>query len=272
MPPIRFTKMHGAGNDFIVIDNRPYRLNETEAADLARSQCKRRVGTGADGLLLLDKDSVTSFSMRHYNPDGTRSSFCGNGARCIAQFAFTHGIAPKNLTFAADDGMHSAQVEGHNVRLDMTITQQIQTGQSLTVSGTDYLLYCINTGAPHAVVFAKDVTAVSVDAIGRSIRYHPRFEPEGTNVTFAEPVDSGNLNVRTYEKGVEAETLSCGTGSVAAAIVSNQCGYVTPPISVMTRGGERLIVDFASDGSQIEDVTLEGSAHMVYHGEITDTP
>ena len=272
MPPVRFTKMHGAGNDFLVIDNRHYRLTETEASDMARVQCTRRVGAGADGLILLDSDPATSFSMRHYNPDGTRSSFCGNGARCIARFAYTHGIAPKDLTFAADDGQHGARVEGHSVRLDMTINQQIQMGQELTVSDTNYMLYCIDTGTPHAVVFSEEVETVSVDAVGRSIRYHPRFDPVGTNVTFVEPVGLGNLNVRTYEKGVEAETLSCGTGSVAAAVVSTLCGHVAPPVSVMTRGGERLIVDFNMDGSQIQDVTLEGSAHIVYHGEIADTP
>lgn len=268
MTPIYFTKMHGAGNDFIIVDSRRRNLPEDYAVRFAQRQCSRRTGVGADGLILLNDDTATDFRMSHYNPDGSRASFCGNGARCLALFAYRHGIAGREMAFGADDGLHHAVIDGQKVRLHMIEPDQFMVHRSISEYPRTNTLHTIDTGTKHAVIRSEDVGKELVEEDGRALRYHSMFQPDGTNVNFVQKTGLSALAIRTYERGVEAETLACGTGTVAAAVVLALTDGVTPPVSVHTHGGETLVVDFRQNDTKITDVTLTGSAHMVFEGTL----
>lgn len=268
MTPISFTKMHGAGNDFIIVDSRRRILAEDNAVRFAQRQCSRRTGVGADGLILLDDDTSADFRMRHYNPDGSRAPFCGNGARCLARFAYRHGIAEREMQFEADDGRHHAVIDGQNVRLHMRAPDQITLHRSISDYPRTGTLHTIDTGTKHAVIRSEDVKKELVEEDGRTLRYHSMFQPDGTNVNFVQKTGLSQLAIRTYERGVETETLACGTGTVAAAVVFALTDGVSSPVSVHTHGGETLTVDFRQNGTKITDVILTGSAHMVFEGTL----
>lgn len=270
MPSIHFTKMHGAGNDFIVIDNRSLRLQDTEAVRLTQRLCPRRTGIGADGLVLLEPGHRTEFRMRHYNTDGSRATFCGNGARCLARFAYRKGVAGASMTFEADDGMHHATIVGDDVQLHMVDPNAIMLHRPILDYTRTAVLHTINTGAPHAVILSDDVTAEDIERDGRALRRHDLFQPYGTNVNFVQQTGPGALVIRTYERGVEAETLSCGTGAVAAALTVALLDGTGAPVMVQTHGGETLVVDFQRQDEAITGVILQGSAHMVFDGELTE--
>jgi len=256
---VNFYKYHGAGNDFVVIDNR---LNTFfPAPELVNRLCHRRFGIGADGLLLLETSGTHDFAMRYFNADGHEGSMCGNGGRCIAAFAYQQMNLKEKITFMAVDGLHRAEIlciaDGvAQVRLKMADVERVEPGDGY---------YFIDTGSPHYVAFVENADILDVATLGKEIRYSPLF-PHGTNVDFVE-IRQGKLFVRTYERGVEDETLSCGTGVTASAIAAS---FVLPQLSyeINTRGGN-LKVSFAKDKEKFVDVWLEGPAACVFSGQIT---
>jgi len=257
MKIIGFNKYQGAGNDFIIIDNRNSIFNPDDAV-LIKQLCDRRFGIGADGLILINKKPEFDFEMVYFNADGYIGSMCGNGGRCAADFAVKSGIAGNKLRFVAADGIHDAVSEDELIRLKMNDVNEIRS-----VAGN----YFLNTGSPHYVVFASDLNNFDVFNEGKKIRWSEDFQPGGTNVNFVEPGNNG-IYVRTFERGVEDETLSCGTGVTASAIASVLSGhFVSSPVNVRTRGGN-LSVEFDVNGTQISDIWLCGPATFVFEGKI----
>jgi len=254
---IGFNKYQGTGNDFIIIDNRQDIFVPNDHKLISRL-CNRRFGIGADGLILLNKDPQFAFRMVYFNSDGHESTMCGNGGRCAADFAIRAKIAGKNHKFRAVDGIHEVNNEENIIRLKMNDIKDTQIIESN---------YFINTGSPHYVIFRDNIESLDVNEEGKRIRWSDRFSPEGTNVNFVEPEKDG-IFVRTYERGVESETLSCGTGVTASAIASVMRGQIdSGAINVRTRGGN-LRVEFAIKGKSISDIWLCGPAIFVYEGKI----
>jgi diaminopimelate epimerase len=249
-----FNKYEGTGNDFIIIDNRD--LSFIAEKDIISVMCHRRFGIGADGLILIEPGNEADFRMRYFNADGGEGSMCGNGGRCAAHFAFRNGIAGHEMDFTAFDGVHHAIVEEETVTITLADVKHIE------VDGNTCFL---NTGSPHYVEFFKDPDSIDVILRGREIRYSPRFAPEGTNVNFVKVTDTG-IFVRTYERGVENETLSCGTGVTASAIAAVITGHFdSPPVVIDTLGG-RLTVNFKAHDGEASGVILTGPATFVYSG------
>ncbi|OIP46800.1 MAG: diaminopimelate epimerase [Deltaproteobacteria bacterium CG_4_10_14_3_um_filter_60_8] len=274
--PIPFTKMSGTGNDFILIDHRTPMLAGLDVAAFARAVCRRRFSVGADGLILIEPSVTADFAWRFFNADGSIAEMCGNGARCAARFAFTKGIAPAAMRFETLAGVIAAQVTESgerpaSVKLRMTTPTAVVLNQPLMVDGTTKTIHAINTGVPHAVHFVDDLAATPVFAWGRLLRDHPEFQPAGANVNFVQTLGPASLKVRTYERGVENETMACGTGAVAAALVSALLGQAVSPVAVTTSGGDRLLVHFRlipEDTPTVTEVFLEGPAHFVYEGQL----
>lgn len=252
---IVFNKYQGAGNDFIMIDN----LNNTfnpDNYDLVNKLCDRRFGIGADGLILICRHNEADFEMKYYNSDGKPGSMCGNGGRCTAHFAMKCGIAGNEQNFMAFDGIHKAYVTGSQVRLQMGNVNDFKI-----IEGS----YFINTGSPHYVIFRDDVDSLNIYEEGKKIRWSPLFAPGGTNVNFVEKTSKG-LKIRTFERGVEDETLACGTGVTASAIASVLSEqFDIGNIEVKARGGD-LRVEFTTDGTKVSDVWLSGPATFVFEG------
>lgn len=264
---ISFTKMSGQGNDFIVIDN-SQGDRTMEWKKCAQKWCRRRTGVGADGLLLIEQSDSADFTLRIFNTDGSEAEMCGNGARCAAAFAFEQKIAHFQMKVETLAGIVEASVDGVDVSIKTTDPGQIRENIKLNITGKDLVICSINTGVPHAIVFTDGVEHVPVEEMGPAVRFHQEFEPEGTNVDFVEILGPRKLSVRTYERGVEAETLACGTGAVASAIVCSMCKDIgNPPIDVVMPGGT-LIVDFQRSGDLFRDVWLKGEVKWVYRGEI----
>jgi diaminopimelate epimerase len=257
MTVIAFNKYQGAGNDFIIIDNRDNKFNPDDSK-LINRLCDRRFGIGADGLMLVNKHNTCDYEMKYFNSDGFPGSMCGNGGRCIAHFTFKHGIAGADQSFMAFDGIHKASVNGETVRLQMGDI----AGHSLLENN-----YFINTGSPHYMVFTDDADKVDVATEGKKLRWSPLFAPGGTNVNFVQVLDNG-LYIRTFERGVEEETLACGTGVTASAIAAVLKGHFdTKAVNVRARGGN-LKVEFDQAGDKITDVWLTGPATFVFEGTI----
>lgn len=268
---LEFAKMTGAGNDFIVIDNRTNAIGE-DARELAKQLCRRRLSVGADGLILIIPSTTCDFRMRYFNADGSEADMCGNGGRCVAAFAHELGIAGTTMKFESRSGVHSAEVLGDDrVRLAMTDPRAMLLNVELFVDGVARTVHRVNTGVPHAVHEVDDVEDFPVFDVGRAIRMHQKFMPEGTNADFVSVLDERRIALRTYERGVEDETLACGTGSVAAAVVLAALGKVSPPVTVETRGGVPLIVDFYMSDLGFCDVSLSGEARVVYRGELNQS-
>jgi len=252
-----FNKYQGTGNDFIIIDNRNGVFNPDNSS-LIQRLCDRRFGIGADGLILINKKEACDFEMIYFNSDGHKGTMCGNGGRCAAAFAFKHKIAGRRQKFIASDGIHEAEIENDIVRLSMCDVKKISKK-----AGN----YFIDTGSPHFVVFTTDAGNTDVSSEGRKIRWSDDFKPGGTNVNFVEILENG-IYVRTFERGVEDETLSCGTGVTASAIASVLSGhFVSAPVNVRTRGGD-LKVEFVAGPSLITDIRLCGPATFVFEGTI----
>ncbi len=263
---LKFTKMCAGGNDFIVIDNRFGTCHDR--ASLALKLCKRSYSVGADGLLLLEKSrKPDQLKMRIFNPDGSEAEMCGNGAGCIAAFASRKGISGRKVNLETLAGLVSAEVIGTEVKLKMYEPTGIKLSFKLLIDNREYSASSINTGVPHTVLIVENLEAIDIE-LGRKIRYHKMFQPEGTNVDFVEVVGRRKIRLRTYERGVEAETLACGTGAVAGAIVGHLLGKVNPPTSVETGGNSTLVVHFKPEDGKVTDVYLQGNATFVYEGEL----
>lgn len=255
---MNFTKMVASGNDFIVID----RKLPGNPKYLAPRLCDRRFGIGADGLLLLGGAARgADLTMRIINADGSEAQMCGNGARCAALYSGRKN--PKISTLA---GLIEARVSGKNVKIRLTDPRGMREDVPVRVCGRLIRVNCIDTGVPHAVIFVKGLENIDVDGIGRMVRYYSRFAPAGTNVDFAEETGCGSISVRTYERGVEGETLACGTGSTASALVFAAKKGLNNTVKVKTLSGEVLTVYFQKAKDKFTDVWLEGSARKVYRG------
>jgi diaminopimelate epimerase len=265
---IPFMKMSGSGNDFIVIDHRKPIIDQDRLKEFARKVCQRRTSVGADGLIFIEPSQKADFSWRFFNADGSEAEMCGNGGRCAARFACLKGIAGSSLSFETIAGILSAKVNGMRVKLEMTKPSAPTLDETLLIEGKKYTVSSINTGVPHAVVFVKDLEGVDVVRIGRPIRYHAHFRPSGTNANFVRVEDDAHLSVRTYERGVEDETLACGTGTVASALIAAFKGHVRSPVSVKTRGGELLTVHYEIAGEEVKRVFYEGDVHIIYEAEM----
>jgi diaminopimelate epimerase len=257
---LAFHKFEGTGNDFILIDNREYAFKND--ASRISGLCDRKFGIGADGLILLEASGNFDFSMRYFNADGLEVDMCGNGGRCIVAFARYLGIAGEKCTFQARDGIHQGEV----IQVNGKITQvriSLLDVENVSRLNKDYI---INTGVPHYVRFVDDTGLVDVLEEGRKIRYAEQFKNGGINVDFVH-FENGKLVVRTYERGVENETLSCGTGVTAASIAAFYEGLANSPVDVMTRGGE-LRVEFLPSPDIMKNILLSGPATLVFKGEI----
>lgn len=253
-----FYKYQGTGNDFILFDDREQTFNENDEATIARL-CDRHFGIGADGVMLLRKENGYDFRMVYFNSDGRPSSMCGNGGRCLSRFAADIGAVTKNeVRFIAVDGPHEAIIGPETVQLKMNDVTKVETGEGF---------YYLNTGSPHYVKFADNVPQLDVFEEGRGVRYNERFRKEGTNVNFVGEEKNG-IYVRTYERGVEDETLSCGTGVTASALAASIKGIAPEKkCNVQTPGG-KLTVHYQRTGNSFTDIWLEGPATFVFKGEI----
>jgi diaminopimelate epimerase len=271
---IHFVKMSGAGNDFVVIDNRRRRIKNGSA--LARTLCDRRHGIGADGLLLIERSRSADYTMKYYNADGSSGSMCGNGGRCIAYYAWSAGVAKASHHFEALQHIYHAKIGNTSVTLTMKDPSYLRTNILLRVDKRRFTVHYIDTGSPHVILPLMGKTQkkglidrVDVRGLGQRIRHHSLFKPNGCNVNFLERIDAKTLKMRTYERGVEDETLACGTGAVACAIVGHFIWGMEPPVRIITRGGEVLIVSFRIlDNGTINEVKLTGSAKEVFRGVI----
>ncbi len=268
---ISFVKASGAGNDFVVIDNYDGHL-ELDKARLARVLCDRHFGIGADGLLILQHCATAHFQMQYYNADGSHGGMCGNGGRCIARFAYLKGLTPVEMRFQALEHIYEAEIVPEGVRLRMKNPRDYRKGLQADLGGGSFLCHYVDTGSPHAVVFVEHLDSIDVVKIGRALRFHRLFSPEGANINFLERQPGNAISIRTYERGVEAETLACGTGSVASAIVAVLERGLSFPVTVKARSGEDLLVDARQEGSTITNVYLQGSAHILFAGKILYDP
>jgi diaminopimelate epimerase len=272
---VPFVKMSAAGNDFVLIDETQLSVSINDYERFARVICNRHLGVGADGLLVYKSHPGLPFTMDYYNADGSTGAMCGNGGRCVAAYYFdVYGNRAKSVKFMAFGHIYTAVTEDDLISVEMKDPTHIITDLTINVSGDSIRCYYIDTGSPHVVVFWEDYKRLYPDMqfdtfdirhIGSLIRRHEAFRPLGANVNFVKPVSDGKIQLRTYERGVEDETLGCGTGSIASAImISLRAGY-QPPIRVQSRSGEVLIVRFIADKSNttIKDVTLTGS--WAYH-------
>src|SRR3989454_8323602 len=259
---LRFTKMNGAGNDFVLIDNRGGNVH-LKRSQIARL-CDRHRGVGADGILLLEKAANRAdFRMRYFNADGGEAEMCGNGARCFARFANKVAGTEGKISFETPAGVISAELAGDLVTLQMTEPTDLRLNITLPVANEDKSVHFINSGVPHVVIPVSRIDDVDVRREGAAIRYHKMFSPKGANVNFIEKRGANKIVIRTYERGVEDETLACGTGIVASALIFSATENTDGPITVAARGGDELQVDFERVDRGFRNVTLTGPAEFV---------
>jgi len=262
MKTIKFTKMVASGNDFVVLRGDSLGSSCNLPA-LARKLCDRKFGIGADGLLIVRTSRTATVGMRIFNPDGSEAEMCGNGARCVAFFT-----GEKNGSIDTMAGTIDFESKINKVRIRLTDPKEIQQDVPIRVFSRNIRVNFLNTGVPHTVVFVHGLEDLKVGHLGRVIRYHKRFAPAGTNVDFVEAQGGNLIGLRTYERGVEAETLACGTGTVASAIIFALKTGSSDKVKVKTRGGEILTVYFKRRGDVFSDVWLEGEVSAVFNGEI----
>ena len=259
--------MHGNGNDFILIDEfNSVIISEEDKPKFVRAICNRNFGLGADGVLFVQKSEKAHAKFRYFNSDGSEAEMCGNGGRCVARYAYLKGIAGAKLAFETIAGIIRAEVKNRRVLLQMPLPTELRLNQSISVDGKNIYLNSINTGVPHAVVKVEDIEKAPVKDLGRKIRFHSAFQPKGTNVNFIQVLDVNHLVIRTYERGVEDETLACGTGAVGSALVAAALEEVNSPVEVKTRGGEVLAIHFQKESDKFSQVFLEGDTCLVFEG------
>jgi diaminopimelate epimerase len=269
MPNLHFTKMNGAGNDFVMLDNRDGKLSlsQTQISRL----CDRHRGIGADGLIMVEPaQGNADWRMRYHNADGAEVEMCGNGARCFARFV--DRLSPvKNgaVTFETPAGIISARLSGDQVSLGMSQPGTFADGVTLDTAGEKLTVYSINTGVPHAVVLVDNLDSVYIRKVGAALRHHHHFQPRGTNANFVRQLGPQDLAIRTYERGVEDETLACGTGVVASALTLAALTDTPSPVRVLVKGGDTLTVEYVRTDAGFASVVLTGPADFVFEGEIT---
>lgn len=266
---LNFTKVVASGNDFIVIDNRSGDLDarDLDYPSIAQDLCRRRLSIGADGLLVLEASDKADFRMRIINPDGSEVDMCGNGARSSALYVSKHEGQAK-LSIETGAGVINAEIDGDNIKINMSDPKQIKLDVNLGIGPNVMPVHHLNTGVPHVVHIVEDISGYDVKGIGRQIREHSLFAPDGTNANFVGNIEKDSADLRTYERGVEDETLACGTGTVASAVVLGLLGYVSSPVKIRTKGGEVLTVYYTVSGKKVTDVYLEGSAGIICEGKV----
>jgi len=260
---VKFTKMHGCGNDFVLLDG-PLELDPERVREI----CDRRRGIGADGVLLLERDPGHDFAMRYFNADGRTAEFCGNGARCLARLALDRGLGSGGeVRFATAAGVMRARrsADGRGIELRFGVVDAAGPVETVEAGGRAFQGRSARTGVPHFVVPVERVEWVPVQEWGTALRHHARFGPAGTNVDFVARLAPGRVAMRTYERGVEAETLACGSGAMACTLWALAEGD-RPPVSVVTAGGDELVVGLVAAGSRWE-ASLTGPAEIAYAGE-----
>jgi diaminopimelate epimerase len=264
---MEFFKMSGGGNDFIIIDNRTGVVRPEAVSELVQRITVRALSVGADGVVFLETSRIADFRATFYNPDG-QTTFCGNAGRCVSRLAYLMGLVGPRMRVETIKMVHDAVVEGERVRFSMPLAQRLKT--RLTLRADDQLFEgaTIDTGVPHLVLFRDVPHSVSIQNLGSKLRHHADLGPEGANVNFVMVVDEHTLAVRTYERGVEGETLSCGTGCVAAALVTSALGKTESPVSCWTRSGVSLAVHFKGSEGAYSGILLEGDARLIYQGNL----
>ncbi len=276
MKKIKFAKFVASGNDFVIINNFLKQIPSKNYSKLAKVLCKNKFGVGADGLLIIEpaKRKDCEFKMVYFNADGSFATMCGNGARCIAYYAYELEICEEVVNFETAMGFVTCEIKSNNkVKLKLNDPAQMKLDINLKIDNNrEISVDFINTGVPHTIVFVDDIERVDVFNLGRSIRYHKYFTPDGTNVDFVKVKDKNTIYVRTYERGVENETLSCGTGVTASAIICAVKGFVNPPVKCITRSEEILNVDFKINPpedmiSPVSNLYLEGKVQHTFDGE-----
>jgi diaminopimelate epimerase len=265
---LEFTKMNGAGNDFVLIDNRARKIK------LSRDQvvrlCDRHRGVGADGVILLvpQVTGKADWAWEFYNSDGSTGEMCGNGARCFSRFVQRLTGLTRGFSFETEAGVITASFQGDRVTVSLTPPKDLRLNERVAVSTGTETIHSLNTGVPHAVLFVPDADRAMVQQLGPEIRRHPHFGPKGTNVNFVQRLGPSHIRVRTFERGVEGETLACGTGVTAAALVSARLHGFTSPVKVQVQGGEELKVSFREAHVEFADVQLTGPAEFVFEGRM----
>ena len=267
MKNISFTKMSGAGNDFILIDGDDHPellLSEKTIQKL----CDRHNGIGADGVILISSSKQYDFVMSYYNADGSTGSLCGNGARCAIRFALdTKRIKDKSTRFLSNNSEYSGEIlENGTIRFNLNPPFDLRKNIQLRITGQDITAHFINTGSPHVVITMEDLDNIPVEVIGKEIRYFTEFAPDGANVNFVQIVNE-EIHIRTYERGVESETLACGTGSVAAAIILHETDGIKLPVTIIPRSKDKLFVNFIFKNDEFSKVSLTGPVTEVYKGQ-----
>ncbi len=268
-----FTKMTGAGNDFVVIDNRSKKIKNRSR--VARILCDRHWGVGADGLLLIERSRSASYRMMYYNADGSYGGMCGNGGRCVAQYAALHRLAPRKHSFEALNHVYNVDVRKWEVVLTMKDPQDLRLHKKLVLGSQTIDFSSADTGSPHVVIptenlkhYCTSLENLDVPKLGREIRSHEDFKRSGTNVNFIEKQRANSLEIRTYERGVESETLACGTGSVASALIASRLWNMRSPITVIPKSGHALRVEFDEAVDRLSRVRLAGPAKVVFEGNV----
>ena len=260
---VDFFKMSGSGNDFILIDNRQGALAVGNVVEFVKSVCERKVSVGADGLIIIEPSDRADFRWRFFNADGSEVEMCGNGGRCAARFAYLMGIAGEKLSFETVAGIIDAEVRGDVVKLRLTDPKDLVIDDKIQIKNQTLFVHSINTGVPHVVHFVRDPDGFDVFNTGRAIRCHEHYQPAGTNANFVTVLDSGTLRVRTYERGVEDETLACGTGACASAVASMLNDKVSRKVTVHLRGGD-LFIEWLGDNH----VYMTGPVEEVFDGKV----
>jgi diaminopimelate epimerase len=265
---VNFTKMSGAGNDFVLIDNRAQTipLDEAKAARL----CDRHHGIGADGVISLKPcaSGKADWAWDFFNSDGSMAEMCGNGARCFGRFVRKLTGVKDSFTFETTAGVLSASFKGDDVSVTLTTPKGLRLNEKIKLTIGPTVIHSLDTGVPHAALFVPDADKAMVLNLGAEVRHHPHFAPRGTNVNFVQLLGGNAIRVRTYERGVEGETLACGTGVTASALIASELHQLKSPVAVRVQGGKRLEVSFEKSGGQFTNVCLSGHAEFVFEGTI----
>jgi diaminopimelate epimerase len=271
MKSIPFYKMSGAGNDFILIDNRTGVMDELTLIELIKGVCRHKLSVGADGVILIENSDTVDFRWRFFNADASVAEMCGNGARCAARMACMLGIAQTRVRFETIAGIIDAEVApGGQVKIRLTDPSEARVNFPVALSTGISTISSINTGVPHVVIEMEDVAHAPVRDMGREVRYHNDFSPAGTNVNFVSKQTDGMLAVRTYERGVENETLACGTGATASALIMAHRHGLTSPVRLTTKSGSILTIYFEQKDGRFYNLYLEGDARLIYTAQLNE--
>lgn len=267
MDNVSFWKMSGSGNDFIIIDNRNLSIDKTNIREIIAKICRRSLSVGADGVIFIEPSNKADFKWDFYNSDGSTAEMCGNGSRCAARYCYLNGITGKKIKFESIAGIIEAEITSDtNVKVKLTKPQDLKLDFEIPLEEKVFVGSFVNTGVPHVAIEIEDLNNFDVKRYGKQIRFHELFSPKGTNVNFYKVLPDNTVKIRTYERGVEDETLACGTGSAAVSFILHKKSILTPPINLITSGGMRLIIHISNS----DEIYLEGEARVIYKGILTE--